>query len=462
MLIVHNRARPVCLLALVALAATALGGCEKPPPAAPPVRTAPRVQVARVQQRDIKTTVGQPGFIYAYEETALYPKVSGYLKKWHADIGDHIKEGEVLAEIDVPELLAQYEQAKAKVELDEVMVEVSQELVQVAENNVKMVKAQAEQAQAQVKKYQADVTRWESEFNRIKGMVKEKIIDQQTLEETRKQLEATVAGKSAAESGVIASEATLEARKADVAKARVDVRASQAKVKVAEAEKERLKALVGYTKILAPYKGRVVVRNANTGDFLQPATGDLSATPGTPDQPATRGTPIYVVARTDKVRVFVDVPENEADYVSRGTEAHVRIRAFTGADIVGKVARTSWALTVKTRTLRAEIDLPNSDARILPGMYVYGMVMIERPKVYAVPLAAVTQLGNQNVCYVLENGKAVKTPIQTGASDGHWIEVAGKKVEGNWMTFNGTEEVILGDLSDLVDGEPVQVTSTKK
>jgi HlyD family secretion protein len=228
-------------------------------------------------------------------------------------------------------------------------------------------------------------------------------------------------------------------------------------VKVAKAEEQRLAALVSYTKITAPYDGTVVVRNANTGDFLQPATGDLSATPGTPDQPAMRGTPIYVVARTDKVRIFVDVPERDAPYVDVGTKARVRIRAYTGGELDAKVARTSWALGVKTRTLRAEIDLPNPDARLLPGMYVYGTIEIRRHNVQAIPAAAITVLGNQPCCYLLEDGKAHKTPVDTGVSDGSWTEVTAKQFHGTWSAFTWSEQVILGDLSELVDGEAVRV-----
>jgi RND family efflux transporter MFP subunit len=431
------------------------GGCEKQPPPAPPVRTAPHVQIAKVEKKTISTKVGQPGFIHAFEQTALYPKVSGYLEKWNVDIGDQIHKDQVLATIYVPELDAQYKSTKEQVDLDKVMIEVSQQLVEVAEMNAKVAAAQIQQAQADVDKFAAAVERWESEVKRLTVMAKDKIVDQQILDESTKQLKSSKASQTSAEANVTAAKATGLARKAEVAKAKVDVKAASGKVKVAQAEEQRLAALVGYTKIVAPYDGRVVVRNANTGDFLQIGGGDLS---GTPEQ-GLRGTPIYVVARTDKVRVFVDVPEIDADYVTTGTKARVRIQAYSGDEIDAAVTRTSWSLGLKTRTLRAEIDLPNTDARLLPGMYAYGMVVINRPNVYAVPVGAVTVLGNLNCCYLLEDGKAVKTPVQVGISDGKWIAIAGKEVNGVWAGLTGTEQVILGELSEIVDGEPVQVLS---
>jgi RND family efflux transporter MFP subunit len=453
--------RGVGIIRCLLLAAAAGAGCGKQPAAAPPVRTAPHVQVAKVEMRNIVTKVGQPGFIYAYEQTALYPKVSGYLEKWDVDIGDEIHKDQVLATIYVPELQAQHKQTVAQVELDEVMVNVQRQMVEVAENNANVAAAQVTQAEADVGKFVAAVERWESEVKRLTVMSKDKIVDEQILDESKKQLKQNKAAQAAAEANVKAAKATALAKKAEVAKAQVDVKAASGKVKVAQADEQRLAALVSYTKITAPYDGRVVIRNANTGDFLQPSGGDLSATPGNPDQPPMRGTPIYVVARTDKVRVFVDVPEADADYVKNGSKARVRIQAFSGAEIDASVTRTSWSLGIKTRTLRAEIDLPNKDARLLPGMYAYGTVAIERDKVQAVPAGAITVLGNQNCCYLLEDGKAVKTPIQVGISDGKWTEVAGKQVNGEWSAITGSEQVILGDLGEIVDGEPVQVASKK-
>src|SRR5581483_1868318 len=115
--------------------------------------------------------------------------------------------------------------------------------------------------------------------------------------------------------------------------------------------------------------------------------------------------------------------------------------------------RTSWALNVSSRTMRAEIDLPNTDSpiandmpevvrnaisqvklpdtenQILPGMYAYGKVVIERPKVRALPTAALTRVGDKTFCFCYENGKAVRTEIQTGLSDtkNKWVEVTNRR-----------------------------------
>ena len=141
--------------------------------------------------------------------------------------------------------------------------------------------------------------------------------------------------------------------------------------------------------------------NANTFDFVLTAKGDPSALARSPYQsPSVSAAPIYVVDRTDIVRVYVDIPEQEANFVQIGSKGTVLIKAFRDQPIVGKVTRTSWALNIKSRTLRAEIDLPNPGSKILPGMYAYGNIDIERPGVWALPVSALMHLGDNTILRV--------------------------------------------------------------
>ena len=130
------------------------------------------------------------------------------------------------------------------------------------------------------------------------------------------------------------------------------------------------------------------------------------------------------------------------------------------------MTRTAWALNVKSRTLRAEIDLHNPGSKLLPGMYAYAEVVIEHPGAWAVPVAAVTYHSNRAYCWAYVNGKAVRTEIQTGASDGDWIEVVNRRAPGSapglagkrsWTRITGSEQVILGDLSLLAEGTRVEI-----
>jgi HlyD family secretion protein len=426
------------LLALVAAA-----GCHHADPPAPRVHVAPHVRLVKPELRNISRLVGQPGYIDAYEQTSIYTKVAGYVQVWHVDIGDPIQKGQEMARLYVPELEAELAQKKAQAELDE-------EQVQVAEQVVDVASAQVEEARANVKKFEASVQRWQSQVQRLTDLAKnDRVIDQQVLDESQKQLKAETAAREAAQ-------ATEVAGKAALAKARADVRAARARVRVSQAEEQRVAALVGYTHVTAPYNGVVVDRTVNTGDYVQPGTGDQSG-PGSAPAPASSRRPLYIVARTDKVRVYVDVPEMDASAVTRGTQARVRVQALSDEEVDASVTRTSWSLRPQSRTLRAEIDLPNPDARLLPGMYAYGRVLIDRSNVRALPMEAVTEIGNQPCCYLYKDGKAVQTPLQTGIDDGKWVEVSKKRVKGRWTDLTGTEEVVVGDLSEVSDGQPVKV-----
>jgi RND family efflux transporter MFP subunit len=441
-------------------------GCSKPDPApASPITLDPAVKVVHAQYRTVKRTVEQPGVIGAYERTALYAKVSGFVEKWNVDIGDRVKKGATLVELAAPELVAQHQQMLAQVELDRAMVEQSQKQHLVAQRNVTAATEMVVQARADVNRYEADVERWDSEVRRLTSLVADKVVDQQVLDETRRQLKSSQAALEASKSAVKTRDAQRLSAEATQARSKTDISAAEARVQVAIADERRLAALVGYLTIAAPYDGVVYARNVNLGDFVTPATGDPTQGIFSLGVSPSRATPLYVLNRIDPVLFVVGVPEADAAYVATGTRARVRVPALAGRELTARVTRTSWALNSTSRTLMAQIDLPNPKGDFVPGMYAYGSVLIERPDVRALPVSAITQIGNQTYCYLAVDGKAVRTPVQTGVSDGSWVEVTGKLVrsagssEQNWVAFDGTEAVIAGDLMEISDGVPVTVES---
>ncbi len=447
-------------------AALAASGCHKAPPTeVKSVATPPTVEVVHPTTRTIVRIVGQPSFVDAYEQTPIYPKLTAYIEKWVVDIGDKVKKGDLLATLFVPEVREDHETKKADVEVAKAKITMFLKQVDVAAADVTAAKARVSEAKASLEKFAAIVERWDSEVKRLRRESDRGVVSPQVLLESEKQHKADIASYDAQKATIEAALADQLSREAGLERAKADVMVARAQLLAAQSDERRLAAWVGYLTLTAPYDGIIVARNANTGDFVLPATGDPSAGRLAPDISSDRAAPIFVVARTDVVRVFVDVPEQDANYVPNGTKASVLVRAFRDQPIRGSVTRTSWALNVKSRTLRAEIDLHNTDAQILPGMYAYGEVIIERPNTRALPTAAVTYSGGQSFCYLDEGGKSVWTEIQTGVSNGDWIEVTNRRVrpsqdvstEESWIPFDGSERVILGDLSILTDGGPVQV-----
>ncbi len=433
----------------------------------------PTVRLVQPQVRDIVRVIGQPSFTQSYERSSVYPKMNAYILNWIVDIGDKVKKGDVLANLFAPELVEDHATKKAIVALDLEQIELAKAAVKVAKADVEAAQARLEEARAEHAGYRAEAERWDSETKRLDKELKRGVVNPQDVLQTTNRWKASVASRDAAAATVLKAGAELLSERAALSEANVDVGVAEADLKFAQSEEKRLQAWVDYLVLPAPYDGVIVARNANTFDFVLPSTGDPSANRRGPYlSPGGSAAPIYVVDRTDIVRIFVDIPEHYANYVHVGSKATVLIRAFRDQPIPGTVTRTAWALDIESRTLRAEIDLTNPGSQLLPGMYAYAKVTIERPGVWALPVSALMHLGDKTIlqvgersfCWICENGYAKRIEVETGVSDGEWIEVTNRRGSGSdaassgdepWTPIDGTEQMILGNLSILTQGGPV-------
>jgi multidrug efflux pump subunit AcrA (membrane-fusion protein) len=118
-----------------------MAGCHKATQEKKPIEVEPPVRVVKPEKRTLRREVGQPGYVFAYEQTSMYPKVAGYIDEWKVDIGDRIKKGQLLAHIYVPELHARHREKKAQVELGEVRVQLAERDVEVAQEQVQVALA---------------------------------------------------------------------------------------------------------------------------------------------------------------------------------------------------------------------------------------------------------------------------------------------------------------------------------
>ncbi len=461
------RARLVAIAAI--LAGIAAAGCRREARIDFGGDTGPRpVRLMYPDVRTIVRRVGQPSFIESYERTSVYPKMTAYIEKWIVDIGDKVKKGDVLATLFVPEIVEDHKTKQATVGLDRERIAVAREAVDVAKADLGAARSRLVEARALLGKFQATVDRWAVQVRRLQVEVDKGDLDPKILDEATDQLRASTASRDEARAAISRAEADVAAREASLGRAEVQVKVAEAALAVAQSDERRMAAWVGYLTLTAPFDGVITVRNANTFDFVLPATGDPTAMYLSPDISNKGAAPIYVVDRTDVVRVFADIPEQDADYVKAGSPASVQVRAFRERPIAGKVTRTSWALNFKSRTLRAEVDLPNPGGELLPNMYAYVEISIERPGVRALPASALTYSGEAAYCWLYRDGKAVRTELQTGVSDGQWIEVTDRRISASaegtedWKPIDGSERVILGDPSSLTEGTPVEVVSAKE
>ena len=399
------------------LAALAASGCSEEEKTAPSVSEPPALHVIHPQPRKIVRVVGQPSFVQSYERTSIYPKLTAFIEKWNVDIGDKVQKGDVLADLFVPELREDFGTKKATV----------------------AATTRSESGSPR--------RRWKSPPPRSRRPGRASTRPGRSWASTRPRSNAGTSrssGSRARSSGPWSTprsswsrpisgsrtsprgtpprrrssraEAELLADEAKLARAEVNVAVARRRPGASpRARRSGSRRGWATSSCSRPYDGIVVARNANTWDFVLPTTGDPTAMNRAPDlSPSGQAAPIYVVDRTDIVRIYVDIPERDANYVHIGSEARVKIWAYRDEWLPAAVTRLSWALNTKSRTMRAEIDLPNPGSQILPGMYAYGEVIVERPNVRALPKSALTHAGGKSFIWRYEDGHAVRTEIQTG------------------------------------------------
>jgi multidrug efflux pump subunit AcrA (membrane-fusion protein) len=451
---------PGHIVRLASFLAPLVLGCSPSPAPLPPVdeeKTLPSVAVVRPERAAIQHEVAQPGAIESFEETQVFAKVSGYVRKWNVDRGDRVRKGQVLAELWVPELEEELKQKEALIEQAEAQLGQAREAEKAAQSAHKSAVAQVEVAQAGRESLQARLERTQRQYERLQR-VGSNVLDREQVEEARLGYETARAGVAEANARIRAAQAARDEARAQWNKATSDVRAAEASRKVAQKNRDYVKAQVQYTRLPAPYNGVVTQRGVNTGDFVRAATAGTDR-------------PLYTVRRTDRMRVVVDVPESDAGWVDRGTAALLRVPKLPGQAFTGEVARISWALDSSTRTLRAEIDLPNADGRLRPGMYVHATLSARATDVLTLPRSAVLTEGEvtrgyRSYCYQVEDGKAGRLEVQIGSADDERIQVLKKRIPPaspggapRWVDFTGTEEVARDGLKGLSDGCPVTVVS---
>lgn len=439
------------LAAALAVGFPFAAGCSRqapPPPAGGAVASGPAVTVVKPERKTVTRVVEQPGAIQPFEETELFARIPGYVSKIaddpgrdrFIDIDSRVKAGQVLAELSIPEIVEEANQKEALVKQAGAEVEQSRKALTAADAGVSSAEALVSEARAGLTRAQALYDRWQSEVARIGGLVRGGVIDAQTRDETQNQFKAAQAARDEAAAKVSSAEAGVRKAKADRDKSAADVTAAEAKQEVARADARRLAALVGYGRIVAPFDGVVTRRSVSTGDFL--------------DGNGKQG--VFRVARLDPVRVVVHVPEADAGLVRAGLDVQLTIQALAGPKRTGKVARTSWSLEPGSRTLRTEIDLPNPDGALRPGMYVYAGITVQLPAEWSVPAAAVGKAGDEFVVYRVEDGKAVRTPVQVGHGDGKITQLRRYRKPGatEWAEFTGSE-AIATPAAALTDGQTV-------
>jgi RND family efflux transporter MFP subunit len=356
----------------------------------------PRAAVVKVRRAPLSNTLSIAGEFLPYQEVELHAKVAGYIRNINVDIGDRVRTGQVLAVLEIPELSAELEGANAGVGH-------SREEITRAQNEVSRAEADHDALHAAASRLkQASETR--------PGLIAEQELDDATAKDR-------------------AAEAQLAASKSALSAARQQLEISQA-------DQDRYRALSEYSRITAPFDGVVTWRYADTGSLIQAGTSNISSMP------------VVKLSQVNVLRLRIPVPESLAANVRDGQPADIRVKA-TGEHFSGKVIRSTDSLDRSTRTMQVEVDVPNRDYKLAPGMYADVSLRIQNdPNALTLPQQAINRGADKTtVLLVNPQNHVEEREIHTGIEGSNRIQILAGLNEG--------DRVIVGNLGEYRTGQHV-------
>jgi len=352
-------------------------------PAAQP-RAAAVVAVTRGNLASALTVAGQ---FQPYQQVDLHAKVSGYIRWIKVDIGDRVRQGEVLALLEVPEL-----------------------------------QNQVEGAQAEVRHSQSDITRAQSEVVSAESTYSALHAEYTRLEEASKERPGLIA-----EQELDDARAKDQQAAAQVGVAKASLNAMQEQLGVSRATRSRLETMSGYEQIVAPFAGVVTKRYADTGTLIQAGQDNNTNT-----------LPVVQVAESDLLRLRMPVPESDVPYIQVGGDVQVKVNA-TGRIFTGKIIRFSRALDTNTRTMLTEVDVSNRDLSLSPGMYAETTIqLLQKNDALILPAQAVVQSGDQSYVLLVDATNHVeKRNVTLGIQTSNRVEIASGLQAGDNVIASG-------------------------
>jgi len=352
------------------------------------LRSLPTVAVAPVKEAPAELEISLPGNIQAETETPIFARADGYIKQRTVDIGDRVKAGQLLAEIDSPELEQQIREAGAA--------------LQRSQSGLRQAEAALGQARANLGLAEVTAKRWQT-------LVDKGVLSKQDGDE---------------------KQSALDARRADVAAAEANVQAARETIVANQAALQRLRELQAFRQVRAPFTGVITARNVDVGALV--SAGSSSSV-----------REMFRLAQSDVLRVFVNVPQSDAPAIRPGLACSIEVEEYRGRRFPGKVSRTAGSLDAASRTLLTEVRTPNPDSALLPGMYATVRFLLRRQNPpLLIPSAAFRNTGKGPVVAVLAEGAVVRfVPVKLGRDFGAQIEVTEGLRPGQRVVTNLTDEV---------------------
>jgi membrane fusion protein, multidrug efflux system len=339
------------------------------------------VNVVTVKRDEKPQELILPANVQAFQSTSIYARTDGYLARWLVDIGDHVDQGQLLAEIETPEIDKEFEQARAQVDQ--------------AQSNERIAKLTAE--------------RWQYLVQRNVVAKEENDVNQATYQ------------------------------------------TSVASFAAAQANLQRLEQLEGFKKISAPFAGTITSRNVEVGSLVSSGSG-------------TSGTLLFNLAQTDPLRIFVNVPQTNVPSIRTGISARLLVPEYPARDFECQVVRTAGALDPASRTLLVELQIPNSDGALFPGMYSQVKFTLEQADAPIIipENAFIFRSEGTQVAIVDENNRIHWQTIRVGRDFGTQMEVLSGLQPGTRVVTNPSDDLQEGlEVVVKTDQDASSITSAR-
>jgi len=356
----------------------------------------PSASVVAVRRGSITETLAVAGQFQPYQVIDVHPKVSGFISHINVDIGDKVREGQTIAVLEVPELTA----------------ELKGTVAQVARSKDEVIRAQH------------DVARAEAEYVALHA-------NNIRMQQTAKAQPGLIAQQ---ELDDVQSRDLSAAAQVDAAKAALS--AAQGASRVAQADNERVSAIAGYTNVIAPLDGVITWRYADTGALIQSGRDSND-----------QALPIVKISESGLLRLRIPVPEDAVRYVKIGDELQVRVDALDRS-FTGKIVRFTRNVNFETRTMQTEVDVPNKDLSIDPGMYANTQLQLGHvDNVLTIPVEALVLRRDKHTVYVLDADNHVhERAVQVGLEGSRLAEIKSGLNQGEHVIVGGQEKYQEGEL----------------
>ena len=362
----------------------------------------PAVSVIHPRLGDSKQELVLPGNLQSFTYAPIYARTSGYLKKWYFDIGARVKAGQVLAEIEAPELDQQLRQAKA---------------------NLQQAQAALEQALANRQQSKANEDYAKVSADRWKELAKQGVFSSQDNDQKQSQYQALVANTQALDKAIAAARSNVAAQEANIG---------------------LLEQLQEYRIVKAPFDGVITARNTDIGALINAGNG------GTTQE-------LFRMSAADRLRLFVNVPEVSSRAAVPGVAADLVLAEYPGRKFHGKLVRTADSMDATTRTLLTEIDVDNSSGELRPGSYAEVHMALPGGRALIIPVSSVLFRSEGLRVGVVRAGKNGEStvemvPVTVGKDFGNEVEITSGITDRDQIVESPADSLTSGAVVRVIPG----------